>query len=522
DWYGTHDPAKWVRGKNPPIYETRDSWQLTMEKKKEILTSHIFGVDIDAQAVEVTKLSLLLKVVENPGQLSLMSERILPDLGKNIQCGNSLIGPDYYDWQQLGMFDTEEQYRVNAFDWQKAFPQVFRDGGFDAVIGNPPYGASLTEADNHYIKNMFHVAEYQINTYPLFIEKSKSLAKNFGYCGLIIPTAWVASKYDKHLRSLLIHETILRKVVIAPKKAFVDATVETMIVVFIKGNLSTNEVLIERWDIGEVVNYTYRQSDLGNDPEILFPVYVNPVILNIVNKLNLCKHRISDFADVVWGVKVYQKGKGKPPQKGYESEKRIYHVTSPSKISHKPLIGGSEVTRYSINWKGGYIDYGEWLAEPRTKEWFSGNRILIREVTAKGVIQASITTINSVFSNSVDGLKLKNDKIKYFFILGLLNSKLISFYHRNTSANAFKGTFPKILIKDILGFPLSVDSLKLNGKIEYLVECMLTLHKQASAARLPDEKERLERQIQATDRQIDNLVYELYGLTPEEIKIVEG
>ena len=101
-----------------------------MEKKKELLTSHIFGVDIDAQAVEVTKLSLLLKVVENPGQLTLLGERILPDLGENIKCGNSLIGPDYYEEQQLTMFDSEEQYRVNAFDWHKAFPQAFAKGGF--------------------------------------------------------------------------------------------------------------------------------------------------------------------------------------------------------------------------------------------------------------------------------------------------------------------------------------------------------------------------------------------------------
>ena len=77
--------------------QARGGWQLTTEKKKEILLSHIYGVDIDAQAVEVTKLSLLLKVVENRGQLGLLNERILPDLGENIQCGNSLIGPDYYE-----------------------------------------------------------------------------------------------------------------------------------------------------------------------------------------------------------------------------------------------------------------------------------------------------------------------------------------------------------------------------------------------------------------------------------------
>jgi hypothetical protein len=111
DWYMSNDPARWAKGKAPAVMETMGGWQLTMDKKKEILLAHIHGVDIDAQAVEVTKLSLLLQVVENPGQLSLLSERILPDLGQNIQCGNSLIGPDYYEGRQPGLFGDEEAYR---------------------------------------------------------------------------------------------------------------------------------------------------------------------------------------------------------------------------------------------------------------------------------------------------------------------------------------------------------------------------------------------------------------------------
>jgi hypothetical protein len=131
-----NDFEKWSKGRNAVLVQSKDSWKLSVEKKKEILLNNIFGVDIDAQAVEVTKLSLLLKVIEDPGQLSLLDERILPDLGKNIQCGNSLIGPDYFE-EQL-MVDEEERARVNAFDWKAAFPEVFAQGGFDVVVGNPP------------------------------------------------------------------------------------------------------------------------------------------------------------------------------------------------------------------------------------------------------------------------------------------------------------------------------------------------------------------------------------------------
>ncbi len=103
DWYSENDPGKLAKSKKPPIFQGKDGWQLTISKKKEILLNNIYGVDIDPQAVEVTKLSLLLKLVENPGQLDFMEERILPDLSANIKCGNSLIGNDYYEGHQLTM-----------------------------------------------------------------------------------------------------------------------------------------------------------------------------------------------------------------------------------------------------------------------------------------------------------------------------------------------------------------------------------------------------------------------------------
>ena len=105
-------------------------------------------MDIDSQAVEVTKLSLLLKVLEGENnqtlerQMKFFHERALPDLGDNIKCGNSLIGPDFYDvnvGQHMPLFDDEERYRINVFDWNAEFPEIMKKGGFDAVIGNPPY-----------------------------------------------------------------------------------------------------------------------------------------------------------------------------------------------------------------------------------------------------------------------------------------------------------------------------------------------------------------------------------------------
>ena len=167
DRYVAAGPEKRTKGKRPSLYQgIGGEWRLTTTERKRILLNSIYGVDIDPQAVEVTKLSLLLKVLEGESgealasQLQLFHERALPDLSVNIRCGNSLIGPDFYDGKLPDLLDDEDRYRINCFDWKAEFPEIFtggngrtpsvtrggrdvaspdRDGGFDAVIGNPPY-----------------------------------------------------------------------------------------------------------------------------------------------------------------------------------------------------------------------------------------------------------------------------------------------------------------------------------------------------------------------------------------------
>ena len=149
DWYTAHDPAKWSRGSQPALVQTGKGWVLTIAERKRILLNHIFGVDIDAQAVEVTKLSLLLKVLEGEtGQtlqtiFRLFRERELPDLGDNLKCGNALIGPDFYQQEQLGLLDEEERYRINVFDWHAEFPQVFRTLHTAGELREPAAAAPL-------------------------------------------------------------------------------------------------------------------------------------------------------------------------------------------------------------------------------------------------------------------------------------------------------------------------------------------------------------------------------------------
>ncbi|MFN9027561.1 MAG: DNA methyltransferase, partial [Akkermansiaceae bacterium] len=144
DWYRdryAESPDKSSKGKNATLYQAKGGeWRLTTAEKKRILLNNIHGVDIDAAAVEVTKLSLLLKVLEGEtGEIAQRDflkerERILPDLANNIKCGNSLIGPDFYDQPEMDLLDDEERYRVNVFDWKSSISEVYQQGVFDCVI----------------------------------------------------------------------------------------------------------------------------------------------------------------------------------------------------------------------------------------------------------------------------------------------------------------------------------------------------------------------------------------------------
>ena len=176
----------------PAMFEGRGGWQLTTAEKKRILTNNLYGVDIDYNAVEVTKLSLLLKVLEGESgetidsQMKMWHERVLPNLAGNIKCGNSLIGNDFYEGGQAALFDQDETDRINAFDWESEFLEIFAKGGFDAVIGNPPYvliGKDINSESEIIYLNQQEVSQYKTDLFHLFLQKGIDLLKNKGLQG---------------------------------------------------------------------------------------------------------------------------------------------------------------------------------------------------------------------------------------------------------------------------------------------------------------------------------------------------
>src|SRR5690606_10942483 len=142
--------------------------------------------------------------------------------------------------------------------------------------------------------------------------------------------------------------------VITPKRTFKDASVETCILILIN-NTPRKSFEVERWDTKERFSYTLNLSDILLNDSHVFPDYSDHKTNQIVKKLKTQKNILSDFAEVSWGIKAYQKGKGKPPQEGFESNEKIYHSDKRKSATHRPLLGGSEINRFSLNWKGGFI-----------------------------------------------------------------------------------------------------------------------------------------------------------------------
>ncbi len=187
---------------------------LTTTLKKQILLNNIYGVDIDTQAVEVTKLSLLLKCLEGETQSSInaemrFGERILPTLESNIKSGNSLIDLDFYD----GQFDFTPgaEKKIKPFSWEKAFPNVFssslRGGtakqspGFDAVIGNPPYvRQEMLGEQKPYFQKKYKVYHGMADLYSYFFERGIGLLKEDGLFGIIVANKWMRANYGEPLR----------------------------------------------------------------------------------------------------------------------------------------------------------------------------------------------------------------------------------------------------------------------------------------------------------------------------------
>lgn len=559
-WYVSNDPEKWAKTKDPRIctvgaqclrpganasvgsncFDGGDgnegachaplqaNYRLTTAERKRILLNNIYGVDIDSQAVEVTKLSLLLKVLEGETgetlnqQMRLFHERALPDLGSNIKCGNSLIGPDFYDGKQMGLLADEEMYRVNVFDWQREFAEVFKAGGFDAVIGNPPYGASFSDNEKKYIQEKYATYKYRYDSYIYFIEQSAKLASNNGYIGFITPELWLKLENCMPLRQFLSNHLGFELLRICGENVFSNAVVNTIVFILRKG-ITVHTLLIEQGDVAwEITSSTWQSSKT-----LAVDYRLNPAQTLLIEKIDRSTQPLSSFGESIQGITPYDKYRG---QDAELIKSRGFHFDHQVDESCGKWLAGKDITRYRHCWSGEWLRYGSWLAAPRDPRFFEGSRLLFREVPGKGKqIQATLVEETFYHGHSITPFKLHtNNQIDARYLLGLANSKLISWYGGLMLPNFGKDIFPKMNPQDVKALTIrTIDFTNPTDKAAHdrmvqLVEQMLSLQKQLPEAKTGHDQTHLQRQIDTTDRQIDKLVYELYGLTEEEIAVVEG
>lgn len=546
--------------------------QLTTALKKQILLNNIYGVDIDLQAVEVTKLSLLLKCMEGETGSSInaemrFGERVLPTLENNIKCGNSLVDTDFYDGQLD--FEPGLEKKVKPFSWQQAFPEVFKQGGFDVVIGNPPYVRHELLSDyKDYFQRSYKVYHSMADLYSYFFEKGIGLLNNKGLFGIIVANRWMRANYGEPLRIWLKEQPIQQII------DFVDITVfegaATYPCIFITGKEKTKSIEITNVKTLEFNSLAeYIEQNKTNAPQTSLEDsgwnLGSKTEKKLLKKILAAGISLGDYVKgkIYYGIKT---GLNEAFVIDKATKNRLIKKDKKNAEIIKPFLAGRDIKRYQslksdtylilfekgfTNQKGknpknawkwleeNYpdianhlkpfeekgkkrFDQGEYWWELRTCEYydeFEKNKIIIPAI----VKNASYSFDERKFySNDKTSIIPTNNK----YLLGLINSKAVDYYLKSIAATKQGGYFeykPMYVSKLPI---IQIDSENktqqfLHDEIVKLVNQLLKLNEEKAETKLQIQISQLKSKIDYCENRINEIVYQLYELTEDEIKIVE-
>jgi hypothetical protein len=580
-----------------------------------ILENNLYGVDINEESVEIARLSLWLRTAK--------PQRKLNSLNNNIKCGNSLISPQppmtetnpkdshvYSNDATYTTFDPEGVAQTlpsndsinirpagsnnafdKAFDWHKEFPQVFEKGGFDVVIGNPPYGIFIEKNLQAYYSNHFPLTKYKTNLFILFIERMLQVFDS-GIVHFIIPKSLLFNSYYESIRKELILKTELNEIFTITEKVFEDAEVGSSLLLKFTIKKNPNQKNIVRLAVAEkiqnfVSNTGLIENNISQDHFLTIP---NCEISIVSDSSQSILTKLSNFNQI---RNFYTLKNGLNPG-------NIKHILiSENKISdkHKPIIWGREISRYNIEWQGQYINYDDTIGSRisiedvkskegmnkqnkidfalRTSDLFETKKIVVRK-TGDSII-CSLDINHYYFDTLVHGIYEKEVGYTLEALLAILNSTPATIFYR--LLHDIKGkVFAKISLDNLSAFPIPAnmtsysEQLSENAKKRLLLTSDLQTKRQRFLKRLSDnfsgikitsvlehfdelefvsflaelKKQKISLslkqqdeweeyfneyktecrnfvgQIEATDKEIDGLVYALYGLTEEEIRIIEN
>ena len=493
----------------------------------------------------------------------------LNNLDENIKCGNSLI-------------DDETIAGDKAFKWENEYKDIMQNGGFDVIIGNPPYvftrNQNFTQEEKDFYYNRYQLIDFQINTYLLFIEMSINLLKTGGYLSFIVPNNWLTLDTFQKFRKYLFENFGNIEIVTICDKVFEDANVDCCILRLKK--IQPNSIILKETidrhieTIGTFENNFFKKNNYIVNTKLAKSINN----IEILNKINLNSFKISEIASVKAGVKVYEVGAGKPKQTKEMKEQRIYHSMQKEDSDWFKYIEGVNVSRYLLSWNGIWVKYGENLSRKRESRFFNSERILVRQIPSKLPYCINAISTDEEYVNDLNSMIIVDFKFNPLYILSILNSRLISFWFINTFDKLQRGIFPQFKIKELEIFPVykatEEQQNSLSQKAERMIELNKSLQEETQKAlelieleykpkkisqnllsfytlglnpfieelekqgvklsltqkedliswykTKSDQLNKIKSEIDTLDRQIDQEVYKLYNLTPEEIQIIEG
>ena len=509
--------------------------------ENSILENNLYGVDINEESVEIAQLALWLRTAK--------PHRKLNTLNQNIKCGNSLISNPAIAGSK-------------AFNWQKEFPQVFEKGGFDVVIGNPPYvnmANIQNEQERKFYQNNYSTVKNKCDLYSIFTEKAKSLLKEKGLLGFIFPNSWMGTESFSKFREFLSKEVNVYQLVELPPGVFEDAIVTTVLC-FYRNVLpqASNNVEVYACVDKEFVkkDFVLSYEQILNNPNSSFAFEKTISLENVP-----CK-KLSDIASFSLGIKT--------------SDDARFVFDKPIDDTCYKFIRGRNISRWSHPYNDEWIWYQPALicekpgGRPRILENFIVERkIVIQDIATQ--ITATIDCEKYLCNDTLNIIYSLNIDYSFEYILCILNSKLVNVW--------FRKIFPAglhVKTNQLEQIPIPIIGMDAQQPFITLADTMLTLHQQLQekrsrflrrltenfegvkitaalqtfdtmdfkgfVAELKKQKikltlsqqdewedyftgrvaecQEISAQITATDNEIDNRVFDLYGLTEEEREIV--
>ena len=525
-------PAAWLKKHRDWCWLEENAIHLTSKAKRRILRETIHGVDLDPQAVEVTQLSLYLKMLEGENRATLARERdlfgsddaLLPPLESNIKCGNSLIASDF-------SLVPDDLVRVHAFDWPVQFQAIMKAGGFDAVIGNPPYillqGDFRDNQQLEYFRQVYEGASYKLDTYHLFIERGIRLCRKAGRISLITPSNFLTNNHLDGLRTVILKTTQPEEIVVVEGGVFAGVSVDNAVFVFRAGEPATTAFSMTRAVAEEKGLRPSGESKVDpqrvlNEARALFTSGITTPGSVLWDRLSSHFPQLDSFAAVNFGKQLRDRSK---------FTKDVIEVPGPRSVprTHVACVTGKDVERYVLTWSklaclndtvaqsGGCWDEAKHEAK---------GKLLTRQIGQFPTF--ALDTVGYHCLNTIFMVTLRDEaKMQPRFLLGVLNSKLLRtlwvgrFYDQRQTFPKIKGTYLKELPVVVPDLSQPADRAR-HDRLVGLVDKMLALTPKLRAAPTDAARQTLQNAVTATDQQIDALVYELYGLTSDEIKLVEG